>query len=677
MADLNNITPMKGLPPFLQYFRTIGIIPASYKVTMTYEEQVLELMRFIRDEIIPKINENVLATQELQEKFKQLVTYVDEYFENLDIQKEVNIKLDEMAKSGELAVLISQYLESQAIIGFNNVSSLANAENLADGSFAKTYGKLTYNDGKGAFYKIRTRTNVDVPDDDNIVVLVNTKNLVGEKIRDYIAEKVNIIEQSPINVKLYGVVGDGNTDDLEAIQNIIDDNPGKTIYFPEGVYGISNKIVLKRANSTLINILLDKNAVIKNISGNVIDTLFEIGYDYTAGEHNRFGFPCTSEIVGGTLDATNCLNAIKVFPLYRLLTLRNIQILNVSNVGILSDYGENSNVVVGNLKIEDCYIQGTSSNATSSIGIVIHSTDNEILNTTIDRTNKGILCDGWSNLFNNVHVTAMFTTGYTMQEINTTIGFDFENSFSLNTLIHCYNDTYATGFKSNGGRLYMTDCLSYYYLSTEDSRFNSIEVTNFNEEITKLQLVNCDFDIPSNGQNKHIKVGVKKYLSNDNFSFINCNFNYNNTLQYNDPAFCVQANNKTSINCDKQDYTSLQQNQNVFYPIAIIEDGASVFDYNVQYVYGNYARVCHTLSGFLKKDIIKTGLNIFLSLIKRDNIYYLCVSTDNSGQHKNIVLSNIMNNRDIKIFAREDLFRNMVFENVASGDIIFRELLNS
>ena len=677
MADLNNITPMKGLPPFLQYFRTIGIIPASYKVTMTYEEQVLELMRFIKDEIIPKINENVLATSELQEKFKQLVTYVDEYFENLDIQEEVNVKLDEMAKSGDLAEIIAQYLESQAIIGFNNVNSLANTENLADGSFARTYGKLTYNDGKGAFYKIRTRTNADVPDGDNIVVLVNTENLVAEKIKDYIAEKVNIMEQSPINVRLYGVVGDGVTDDLEAIQNIIDNNPGKTIYFPKGVYGITNKIVFKRANSTLVNILLDKNAVIKNISENVIDTLFEIGYDYTAGEHNRFDFPCSSEIVGGTLDATNCLNAIKVFPLYRLLTLRNIQILNVSNVGILSDYGVNNSVEVGNLKIEDCYIQGTSSNATSSIGIVIRSTDNEILNTNIDRTNKAILCSGWSNLFSNVHVTAMFTTGYTMQEINNTIGFDFEDSNSLNTLIHCYNDTYATGFKSNGGKLYMTDCLSYYYLSTEDSRFNSIEVTNFNEEVTKLQLVNCDFYIPSNGQNKHIKTSVTKYLSNDNFSFINCYFNYNNTLQYNDPAFCVQANNKTSVNCDKQDYTPLQQNENVFYPIAIIENNASVFDYNIQFVYQNYARVCHTLSGFIKKDIIKSSLNFYLSLIKRDNIYYLCVSTDNIGQHKNVVLSNIMNNRDCKVFAREDLFRNMSFSNVDPSNIIFKELLNN
>lgn len=617
-------------------------------------------------------SENTLGIQmeNVTNAFIDLQNYVNNYFDNLDVQDEINNKLNEMAENGQLTDIIAQYLQLAGLLCFNTKNDMKNAQNLVNGSFAKTYGTTTYNDGLGNFYKIREIRNTDIVDDVNLIALTNYNNLVAEKIK-------NITEESPINVKLYGVKGDGETDDLLAIQNIIDNNPGKTIYFPKGVYGITNKIVLKRANSSLVNILLDKNAVIKNISENVIDTLFEIGYDYTAGEHNRFDFPCTSEIVGGTLDATNCLNAIKVFPLYRLLTLRNMQILNVSNVGILSDYGLNSSIVSGNLKIEDCYIQGTSSNATTSIGIVIHSNDNEILNTNIDRTNKGILCNGWANLFNNIHVTAMFTTDYTMQEINTTIGFDFENSNSFNNLILCYSDTYATGFKSNGGKLYMTECLTYWYLSSEDSRFNSIEVTNFNEEITKLQLVNCDFDIPSKGQNKHIKTSVTKYLSNDNFSFINCYFNYNNTLQYNDPAFCVQANNKTSVNCDKQDYTPLQQNQNVFYPIAIIENNASVFDYNIQFVYQNYARVCHTLSGFLKKDIIKNSLDFYLSLIKIDNIYYLCVSTNNIGQHKNVVLSNIMNNRDCKVFAREDLFRNMSFSNVDPSNIIFKELLNS
>ena len=134
------------------------------------------------NKIIEKCNLTGEQVENLTNAFNTLKAYVDNYFENLDVQEEVNIKLDEMAESGELAELISQYLESQAIIGFNNNTALAGATNLANGSFARTYGKVTYNDGKGAFYKIRTRTNADVPDGDTLIALTNTENLVAEII---------------------------------------------------------------------------------------------------------------------------------------------------------------------------------------------------------------------------------------------------------------------------------------------------------------------------------------------------------------------------------------------------------------------------------------------------------------------------------------------------------------
>ena len=138
-------------------------------------------------------SENTLGTQmeNVTNAFIDLQNYVNNYFDNLNVQEEVNNKLNEMAESGELAELVSQYLNAQAIIGFNTNNDLKNAENLANGSFARTYGKLTYNDGKGAFYKIRTRINSDNPDDDNIIVLINTENLVAEKMPDYNINSIN------------------------------------------------------------------------------------------------------------------------------------------------------------------------------------------------------------------------------------------------------------------------------------------------------------------------------------------------------------------------------------------------------------------------------------------------------------------------------------------------------
>lgn len=121
----------------------------------------------------------------LTNAFNNLKNYVDNYFENLDVQDEVNNKLNDMAESGQLADLVSQYLNSQAIIGFNTSNNLAQATNLANNSIARTLGDLTVNDGKGAFYKIRTRQNNDNPDGYNLIVLTNTNNLVAEIIPDY------------------------------------------------------------------------------------------------------------------------------------------------------------------------------------------------------------------------------------------------------------------------------------------------------------------------------------------------------------------------------------------------------------------------------------------------------------------------------------------------------------
>ena len=178
------------------------------------------------NKIIEKCNLTGEQVENLTNAFNTLKAYVDNYFENLDIQEEVNIKLDEMAESGELAELISQYLESQAIIGFNTCSSLASATNLANGSFARTLGRNTYTDGYGAFYKIRTRTNADVPDGYNLIALTNTENLVAEKIGDStitsIQSDVSTLQGqvATINQKLnkkYIFIGDSyNTTDTPA-----------------------------------------------------------------------------------------------------------------------------------------------------------------------------------------------------------------------------------------------------------------------------------------------------------------------------------------------------------------------------------------------------------------------------------------------------------------------------
>lgn len=197
MNNLNELKPVGKLSPFTRFCCTIGNIPTSYMISLSYEEQVLWLCNYLEKTVIPAVNTNAEALTEVQNLYIQLKEYVDNYFSNLNVQEEINNKLDEMAESGELTDIIAQYLQLQGILAYNTVDNMANAENVVNGSFARTFGKLAYNDGEGAFYKIREITNTDIIDGINIISIVNSNNLVAEKIPNKAIEDLQELYNNP------------------------------------------------------------------------------------------------------------------------------------------------------------------------------------------------------------------------------------------------------------------------------------------------------------------------------------------------------------------------------------------------------------------------------------------------------------------------------------------------
>jgi hypothetical protein len=225
------------------------------------------------------------------EQFNQLHDYVQDYFDNLDVQEEINNKLDDMAEAGTLTDIIAQYLTLAGVLAFSTVSDLASAENLAVGSKAKTYGYKRQGDGVYDLYTVREILNTDVVDGYNIVALTNTNDLIAERmqggkkavakikatdnLQDYLNLKIDktIVLEEDYTASAKVFINSDTTLDLNNHTLTCDYDPSETIIFCYGLtdtftgYNGYKNIIIR--NGTIsggdIAMMHNKNVVIENV----------------------------------------------------------------------------------------------------------------------------------------------------------------------------------------------------------------------------------------------------------------------------------------------------------------------------------------------------------------------------------------------------------------------------
>ncbi len=224
---------IEKLNPFGRFCVSMGMIPTSYKESLTYEEQLIWFCNFLEKEVIPTVNNNADAIIELQ-------NYVNNYFDNLDVQEEINNKLDEMANDGTLEEIITDYINLKSALCFDTVADMKTATNLVNGSYAKTLGFYSVNDNGGALYKVRTITNDDVVDEAFILSL-DDDTLVAEIV----------LEDGMIYANRIGADSTGTNDSSEVINkafvkindNWVNASRINTLVL-NGTYRIDNQLVM-------------------------------------------------------------------------------------------------------------------------------------------------------------------------------------------------------------------------------------------------------------------------------------------------------------------------------------------------------------------------------------------------------------------------------------------------
>lgn len=375
----------------------------------------------------------------LVEGFAELKSYVDNYFDNLDVQEEINNKLEDMAEGGELETFIAQFLAVAPVFGYDTVSDMKNATNLAAGTIARTLGFHSKNDKGGAYYSI---VDSGTADERKTIALSNSLYAV-------------LIETPETTVNQYGAYGDGVHDDYDAIQYAIENNQFGTVKFADCTYAIDSTLKTYVDNTKKTSFILEPTTTIKALSN--LTSLIELGGlgGSNEGVTNRY-----RAIVGGIFDATNCDAAIEINPLAMGIELIRIEVINAGHYGIYIPRGTGT-LYSSDILIDQSNISCTSS-ADDTVAIYCERPDNTISNTKLNACKKGFYFDGGGQFIVKVH-------GLMVGQFSGSTFIHFHTG-GLNFITNSYCDSFETFIQNDtDGDYTLTNSCYYSYVGDKNS----------------------------------------------------------------------------------------------------------------------------------------------------------------------------------------------------------------
>ena len=374
-------------------------IPVAFDESMSYYETLCGLLYYLKEVIIPTVNNNADAVAELQGLYEQLRSYVENYFTNLDVQEEINNKLDEMVESGEFQNILTNYLKLTRI--YNTTEEMINdKDSLYNNQKIKTLGYYSVNDGGGALFIISNEINSNY-------LQINLNNGLYANIIN------NVI--NPLQI---GAKGDNENNDTPYLQTCV--NFAKLSNKP--LISPSNKIYLINTTLQVDNLNIDFNdSTIKAINNINILTINSTDY---------YGL-----IKNLTLDCTNANCGIMVTN-GRKKTFTNIKFINISKYGF---YFENGYEIL----LKDSHFQGNGTNLNT--GLYLDSGDSKFENIILIDCYKGIYNNSL-NFFEYIHGWIL-----TPDILDGSIFFHIDGNTSL--LNQCYSDTYYITINQSSGHI--------------------------------------------------------------------------------------------------------------------------------------------------------------------------------------------------------------------------------
>lgn len=590
-------------------------------------------------------SENTLGTQmeNVTNAFINLQNYVNNYFDNLDVQDEINNKLNAMVEDGTLDQIIQQYLNSSAIWGFDTVQDMKNATNLINGSYAKTLGYYKINDGGEATYKIT-----------NTVSETEYK----EELKNGLFATL-IIDNDSVNVHQFGAKGDGTTDDSNAI-----------------------------------NLALSSKAYnISFIKGN---TYMVRGYEEGQPEGSTTGLIGTTGLIipsNKNVDLNEstikCItNSRQNYNIFTIAEKENIILKNgtiigdrATHTGATGEWGygvaikSSTNITLDNLKISECWGDGINLNNNGN-GSILNK--NITINNCICDSNRrqgmsienGDIINVINSQFNN--------TGNNNLHTAPSAGCDVEPGSYQNVknvlFDNCsFNSNYGAGLLLDGTNVSLITVNNCKLINNKQNGSNSSLAILDSKDIKVLNCIgerevvetSHSFSVPVYAQGnvtfrgnsfKNMFLSMKNNnLSNSTIVFENNYFYRNKDLPYNSTIETVQSTNTTGNNTLIIKNNEFINEPSVNSTILTFRVGSSfkkIFIENNLFKYSTRAIAVATNSIIKNNNIVATS-NFSIFLMKNDEEpNYITTLEDNifeetSYNNNNAGIINNTNNKNI------------------------------
>ncbi len=266
------------------------------------------------------------------------------------------------------------------------------------------------------------------------------------------------------------VANDGSRDVSAEIQQLIDENPNRTIYFPDGIYRLDKPICTPAHPQKSVCLSLAGYAVLRaGDNWNSSEAMVRLGAIHPANDIRTVG--SNYYFAGGVVDGAGLARGISIDG-GRETVIRDVSVKHTT-VGVHIKHGANSGS--SDADISGVNIVGTGD--TGSIGVLLEGYDNTLTNMRIANVFIGVKLCSSGNALRNIH--PLYTSNYE----NYTESCGFWDWNGNNWYDYAYSDQFSTGFRTaHSVSSTFNSCFAFWYSPREkahtgfkaDEKFTSV-----------------------------------------------------------------------------------------------------------------------------------------------------------------------------------------------------------